>query len=68
MSDLRYKTIEELTDEKQRLERVCGEYSQKLNNASERLKWVNKYLREKTPIPMTMQQIEEELGHKVTLL
>jgi len=32
-----------------------------------RLKRINKYLSEKTPIEMTMAEIESKLGHKINL-
>jgi len=67
MSDLRYRTVQELKAERERLTKYIGELSSKLAGQKVRLEWVDKYIFEKTPVEMTIQQIEEKLGHAVIL-
>jgi len=67
MSDLKYKSVEELEQEK----KDCNKYIQKLSSSlagqNERLKWINQYIFEKTPQELSMRDIEKRLGHRVII-
>lgn len=67
MSDLKYQTLEELRISKWITEeRIAGLKSQ-IAGQTERLKWIDKYIFEKTPQELTINQIEQLLGHKVII-
>lgn len=67
MSNLRYLTTEQLHQERQ----SCIEYMKQLKSSlvvqEERLKWIEKYIFEKTPQELTLTQIEQALGHRVII-
>jgi len=67
MSDLQYKSVEELTEIKKDTEAYIAKLSSKLNGQKQRLEWINKYLYEKTTQEMTIKDIENALGHKVII-
>ena len=74
MSDLGYKTVEDLEIAKDECEQMIKHQRAKVSKANNiiggqevRLQWINTYIYEKTPQEMTMQEIEEKLGHKVML-
>jgi len=67
MSDLKHLTVVELNWHKvETLERIANLKSQ-LAGQQVRLEWINKYLFEKTPQELTIEQVEQKLGHKVIL-
>lgn len=67
MSDLKHQTVEQLEQSKIECERYISRLSSKLNGQKERLKWIEKYIHEKTPQELTIAQIEQRLGHKVII-
>lgn len=67
MSDLKYQTVSQLKQSRDQTESRINELKSQLSGQQERLKWINKYLFEKTPKELTIEQIEEMLGHKVIL-
>ena len=67
MSDLKYKTPDELREIIRNCHNRIGTLKSQINNQGERLKWAEKYLYEKTPQEMSIQDIERRLGHKVLL-
>lgn len=67
MSDLKYKTVEELKQEKKATEEYISRLKTQLAGQQERLKWIDHYLFEKTPQEMTFEEIERKLGHKVII-
>ena len=67
MSDLKYKTVEELQKEKVDCEKHIQWLSSNLAGQKERLKWINKYIFEKTPQELSFDEIERRLGHKVII-
>jgi len=67
MSNLKYQNIEQLQASKRQCEKYISSLASKLNGQRERLKWIDKYIFERTPQEMTMREIEMELGHKVII-
>ena len=67
MSNLKHQTVEQLEQSKRDCERYIGNLESKLNGQRERLRWINKYLFEKTPQELTIREIESRLGHKVII-
>ena len=65
MSDLKHLSVEQLQGCKTDCEHWIDAYKTKIAGQEERLKWINKYLFEKTPQELTWAQIEAKLGHKV---
>ena len=80
MSDLKWKTLEQLEEAKAHAEleiadfermirkhkRIIGQATGKQNSMGIRLSWINHYIR-KSPVKMTLAEIEQQLGHKVTI-
>jgi len=67
MSDLKYQTIVQLKKSKADTEAYILELQSKLQGQKERLKWIDKYIFEKTPQELTIDQIELLLGHRVII-
>ena len=67
MSDLKHQSVAQLTHSKKDCERFIKNLSSQLAGQRERLKWIDKYLFQKTPVELSLAQIEEALGHKVIL-
>ncbi|MDB9980557.1 hypothetical protein OAD61_00445 [bacterium] len=67
MSDLKYKTVEQLEEAKVQSKKYLSSLMSKANGEETRLEWIEKYIFEKTPKELTMKQIEHALGHKVIL-
>jgi len=74
MSDLKHQTVEQLRKSKIQTEERIEHYQGKIHSHNStirgqltRLEWINKYLHEKTPVELTMAQIEQRLGHKVII-
>jgi len=65
MSDLKWQTVAQLTESKAACEAYIKQLSSKLSGQKTRLEWIDKYLYERTPQELSMQQIEQRLGHKV---
>ena len=67
MSDLKHQTVQQLRESK----RSCEEYIQRLQTQLAgqrvRLEWIEKYLFQKTPVELTIEQIEAQLGHRVII-
>ncbi len=67
MSDLKHQTVSELSVSKVECQNYINNLKSKLSGQQSRLEWINKYLFEKTPVEMSIKQIESKLGHKVIL-
>ena len=67
MSDLKYQTVDELIISKCITEERIASLKSQLIGQEEKLKWIDKYLFEKTPKEMTIDEIELKLGHKVIM-
>lgn len=67
MSDLKYKSVDELGIAKSNTEANIAKLKTQLAGQTERLKWINAYIFEKTPKEMTFDEIERALGHKVII-
>lgn len=67
MSNLKYMTVAELSTERQRCEDYIDKLKSSLSGQKERLKWIDKYIHEKTPQELSISEIERRLGHKVIL-
>lgn len=68
MSDLKYKKLGELQDIRIQTEKYIKGMRSNINGAECRLKWINKYIFEKTSVEMTIGEIEDKLGHKVIII
>lgn len=67
MSNLKHLTVNQLLAEKSACENYINNLSGKLSGQKERLKWIDKYIFEKTPVEMSIAEIEVQLGHKVII-
>jgi hypothetical protein len=67
MSDLKYKTVEQLETERHACDRYIFDLSSKLAGQKQRMDWIKKYIFEKTPQELTINQIEQKLGHKIII-
>jgi hypothetical protein len=67
MSDLKWQTVEELKISKKQCEAQISALLSKLNGQKVRLEWIEKYIRQKTPVELTIEQIEARLGHRVII-
>jgi len=67
MSDLRYQAIEQLRWSKKQCEAKISDAKNIIGSQEVRLRWVNKYLFEKTPQELSIEEIESRLGHKVII-
>jgi hypothetical protein len=67
MSDLKYKTVEQLHYAQQECRKLIKSLGSQKAGQEERLKWINHYIFEKTPQELTMKEIEARLGHKVII-
>lgn len=67
MSNLKHLTVAELEMNKERCEERIKNLRSQLAGAEQRLKWIKRYIFEKTPQEMTIRQIERKLGHKIII-
>ena len=67
MSDLKYQTVDELENSKIECENYISKLQSDINGQKTRLEWINKYLFEKTPQELSINQIEKILGHKLII-
>lgn len=67
MSNLKYLTVEQLQQEKRECEKYISKLGSSIAGQRERLKWIESYIFEKTPQELSIQQIEQALGHKVII-
>jgi len=67
MSDLKYQTIKELNNSKASCIEYISDLKSKISGQEQRLIWINKYIFEKTPVEMSISEIEKTLGHKIIL-
>ena len=66
-SNLKYLSIEELKEQKRRCQNRIRSLGSQLSGQKVRLEWIEKYLFEKTPQEMSIEEIENKLGHAVIL-
>jgi hypothetical protein len=67
MSDLKYRTVEQLGQDRLDCLKYITALKSKEAGQRTRLEWIDKYIFEKTPKELTIKQIEQALGHKVIL-
>ena len=67
MSDLKWQTVKQLHESKSDCEKYIRRLKSNLSGQHERLDWINKYIFENTPQELTMNEIEQRLGHKVII-
>ncbi len=67
MSDLKYKSVEELYVLERDCEKYISDLSSKISGQNQRLKWIKQYIFEKTPQELSIWDIEQRLGHKVII-
>lgn len=67
MSDLKWKTVDMLLNEKNDTENYIKMLQSKIASQQERLKWINHYIFMKTPQELTFEEIEAKLGHKIII-
>ena len=67
MSDLKHKSVDELLKCKQETEAYIYKLNTQLEGQKQRLVWINNYIFQKTPKEMTIEEIENALGHKVII-
>lgn len=67
MSDLKWQTVQQLKQSKKDCEKYIGNLKSNLNGQHVRLEWIEKYIFEKTVKELTIEQIEQELGHKIII-
>lgn len=67
MSDLKHQSLDELKRSNIRCVNYINELKSKLSGQQTRLEWINKYIYEKTPVELSIEEIERKLGHKVIL-
>lgn len=66
-TDLKYKSVEDLKSYKIIAENEITAMRSRINGQKERIKWIDKYIFEKTPQELSMTEIEHRLGHKVIM-
>lgn len=67
MSDLKYQSVEQLRESRMQCQSYMSRLSSSLAGQQERLKWIDHYLFEKTPQELTIEQIQQRLGHAVII-
>ena len=67
MSDLKHKSLDELKYAKDSCEQYIRKLKSQLSGQQQRLEWIEKYIYEKTPVELSIEEIERKLGHKVIL-
>lgn len=67
MSDLKHQSVEQLRTTKRECKKYIRKLESQLAGQRERLKWIDKYLFEKTPQELSMTEIEAKLGHRVII-
>lgn len=67
MSDLKYQSVEQLTDSRSECIKKISYHDNIANGQRIRLEWIDKYIYEKTPQELSIAQIESQLGHRVIL-
>ncbi len=67
MSDLKHQTLEELRISKYECEKYINRLSSQLSGQKARLDWIDKYIFEKSPQELSIEEIERRLGHRVIL-
>ena len=68
MSDLKYRTVPELLKLRDNTKRDIGILIGKINNLEERLKWINHYIEQKTPVDISIEELEIKLGYKINIV
>ena len=67
MSDLKHQSVEQLRESRMQCQSYMSRLSSSLAGQQERLKWIDHYLFEKTPQELTIEQIQQRLGHAVII-
>lgn len=67
MSNLKHQSIEQLHQSKDECERQISQLKSRLNGQMERLRWINDYIYQKTPVELSIKEIESRLGHRVII-
>lgn len=74
MSDLKWQTVAELRESRKACEDKISYLREKvaklessINGQQVRLEWIDRYLYQKTPQELTIEEIEAKLGHKIII-
>lgn len=67
MSDLKWQSLDDLKASKDECEKYIAKLGSELSGQKVRLEWINKYIFEKSPQELSIEEIERRLGHKVIL-
>lgn len=67
MSDLKWQNLAQLQRSKSDCEAYIRDLESKLAGQKERLKWIDRYIYERTPVELSISEIEARLGHKVII-
>jgi hypothetical protein len=67
MSDLKHQSVKQLEKSKAECEEYISKLTTQLAGQRERLKWIERYIFEKTPQELTIEQIEQKLGHRIII-
>lgn len=67
MSDLKHQTVSQLHESLLECEAYISRLETQLSGQRQRKQWIEKYIFEKTPQELTIEQIEQKLGHKIII-
>lgn len=67
MSDLKYQSLDDLRTSKETCEMRIARLSSELAGQKVRLEWIDKYIFEKSPQELSIEEIERRLGRRVIL-
>lgn len=67
MGDLKHQSVKQLEKSKVECEEYISKLTTQLAGQRERLKWIERYIFEKTPQELTIEQIEQKLGHRIII-
>ena len=67
MSDLKHQSVDQLRKSRRECASYITSLKSRLSGQETRLKWIDKYLFDKTPQELTIEEIEAKLGHRVIL-
>lgn len=67
MSNLKHQSLDQLTKSKAECEEHIANLKSQLIGQQERYRWIERYIFEKTVQELSIEQIEQKLGHRVVI-
>ena len=67
MSDLKHQDVPELQRRRGHTVSRIAELQSQLNGLKTRLEWIDHYIYQKTPVELSIRQIEARLGHRIII-